>query len=171
MSNVHTISSLANSYADRKLAHQQLNEPERVLLRKRVIYDFLVTAFNVTTIATIITVALAIFVSSPLFIMLFIVMHSTRRAFMNEVDRTGMPPVQQQLANANLLNRIANVDPIARRAEIAAHLEINDAIWSPVNYQLLNFRIWMRWTPTQAAAVDAAAQVEGGQLANVPAAH
>lgn len=144
MPRIYTVDYFANSYADRKMAEPI---PQNVFrYRDNFVYDFKVTGFNLTTVATIGTVALAILVNSPFVLILALLVSCARNAFMRDLDLTG--------PNPNL--RITDVNPNARRGALMQHLAINDANWQPVQIQLLGFRVWMNWTPHLVAEEGAA---------------
>lgn len=147
MPNGFTVRSLANLYADRQLAHQNLDAPQQVLARKRIIYDFEVTGFNVMTVAVIASLALAIITSSVTLFILTVLTSNIRRSFMREVLETALIPPEGGLVNADLLRRIANLNPVQRRNEIAAYLEIEDENWEVMQYEIFDFKGWMNWIP------------------------
>jgi hypothetical protein len=157
MSNGFTVNSLATAFADRQLAHQNLAPAEATLKRKRVEWDFKVTGFNLATAAAVASLALAIIVSSMATFVLFVVVYNIRKSFMRAAEETALVLPDQAALDPALLNRIANLNPTQRRNEIAAHLEINDENWKVVQYQLLDFKVWMNWSPAAPRVVDAPA--------------
>jgi hypothetical protein len=130
MATILTIDSLAKSYASRLL-------PCGAPIYQRSIYDFKVTGFNLSTIATVMSVVLAIFTNSTLFLILAGLAYNVRRICMRELDSTG-------LLEGNLVDRLV---PNARRADVARFLGVEDPKWQMVQFQLINFRCWMNWTP------------------------
>ena len=80
MSYVLTVNNLATSYAD-KLGGDQVR-------KERLAHNFKITAFNASSVALIVTAALAIFTNSPLFLLLAGVTYCTRNAFMKSIDAT-----------------------------------------------------------------------------------
>lgn len=141
MSNVITVNSLANSWADHKLAGRELEEGQRALFHERLIYNFKVTALNISSIATIVTVALAFFVQSPLFLILAALTYSTRRCFLNEIKVTGLEGDDK--VNA-LLQRIQDLD---LKQQISDQLDIEEENWQPVQSQILDYVVWMNTVP------------------------
>ena len=155
--NGFTVNSLATAFADRQLAHQQLAEPQRAQMRNRMEFDFKVTGFNGSTAAAIATLALAIFTSSVAIFVLSAIVYNIRHSFMRAVEETALLRPDQQAVDPDLLQRVANLNPVQRRNEIAAHLDIHDENWKVVQYQRFDFKVWMNWTPVAPAVarVDA----------------
>lgn len=170
MSNGFTVNSLAKLYGDRQLAHQNLDVPQQVLASKRIEYDFKVTGFNMTTAAVIAASALAIITGLVTVFVLAALTYNVRRSFMKAVQETALLPPRGGLVDPDLLLRVANLNPEQRRNEIAADLEINDPNWQVIQYQLLDFKVWMNWVPSWAVAPRPAAvpPAAGGAPAGVP---
>ncbi|HSX10987.1 MAG TPA: hypothetical protein VLF94_04655 [Chlamydiales bacterium] len=116
---LYSINELAHSYADRKTAGLNLNEQGRRIAQNRAIYDYKVIGFNLTTIATIVIVALAVFTASQFLVILAFLTYNARGAFMRSVD-----------------------------FEHQVYMEGLPVQWADrVRCQLLDFRVWMKTAP------------------------
>ncbi len=133
---VHTIHSLAERYACS--TGQQVHE--NATTRNRVVYNFKVTGFNISTVAAIVTAALAVLLHSPLFALLAVASFATRKAFMEEVDQTAATTARTKF-------RILSTPDLSTpegKARVATHLGIVNPVeeWNPIQYQYV-FRLWM----------------------------
>lgn len=145
MANIFSVDSLARRHAD-----STLRGDIQVHARRRCEYDFKVTGFNASTVATIALVALSIFTGSILVFALAALAYSVRGAFLKSIMLTG--------AQENLVGRLMELDPEEAREETAEYLGIADDEWQMTHSQVLNFKVWMNWAPAQQQEVQAPQQ-------------
>lgn len=137
MTTILTVHSLANSYADRKLANPDIPEAQVNQMRRRIVYNFAVTGFNVTTIATVVAVAATFFIHSPLMLVFALLVYAARSDFKEELDFTAVPAGGQP-------DRIPN--SAARTQALLQHFGLQGVNWHPIQAQFLG-RVWMNWVP------------------------
>lgn len=154
MANVYSVNALATSMAERQLAYQNIQGNERAQMQRRMEYDFKVTGFNIATVTAIMAFVLTIFTGSLIVLALAVLTCCARRAFLKSAESTALVRPGGEI-DADLLQRIADLDPVRRRNEIAAFLGVADANWQPTQLQLLDFKIWMGWAPVPAAVAQA----------------
>lgn len=147
MANIFSVESLARRHAD-----STLREDVVVNTRRRCEYDFKITGFNGSTVATIALVALSIFTGSILLFALAAIAYSVRGAFLKSIMLTGVNHGEDGI------RRLMELDPEEVQYEVADYLGIADAQWQPTHSQVLNFKVWMNWAPAQQVEVQAPLQ-------------
>jgi hypothetical protein len=132
MSNILSVSALATAHADH-LWNGLSPKPKgkQDVFVRRASWDFAVTGFNLTTLLTIVGVALAVFFSSPFFALVAFLAFQARGSFMQYL--------QQLVAPHHIKDN---------PTEVAQILEQSSKSWQPIERQFLDFRIWMNWTFT-----------------------
>ncbi len=141
---IYTVDQVATRFADWKLEGQNLSPDVRETRQRRYAWDAKVHIFNASTVATIVTLALAIFRSSPLMLIFSGLFFAIRQTFMENINWT------VQDSTGDLLDR-QEIDGIK------THLGIRGP-WEPIQHQFLKLRLWMRAAP----------QVEGSARPPVP---
>ncbi len=138
---VTTIKSLAEGYADIQLEGRRLSPRAQAVLRNRHIYNFEAVGFNLSTVATVVAVALTVFLS-PLFAILAVASFVARQAFKDEVDQTGIPFLGKVISQLG-----PDLDDPIREFFVKATLGVSNEEWHPVRHQFLS-RLWMSHIPS-----------------------
>lgn len=142
-----TVDSLAKRYAFGQVAQQAAQKVDP-LLQKRVEYNFKAAGFNCATIATIGSLAMAIFSSSMIGLMVGAIFYNTRISFLRAVQCTGLfsPEAGEQISG-ELIDRIMDINPAQRNKEIAIYLKIEEPTWDVFRCRIFDFKLWMNSCP------------------------
>ncbi|MBX7066338.1 MAG: hypothetical protein K1X28_03825 [Parachlamydiales bacterium] len=147
MANIFSVESLAARHVESTLRGDVTEQA-----RRKCAFDFKITGFNASTVATIAMVAAAIFTGSILVYALALLAYQVRGAFMRSILTTGLEE------GGDLIARINELNPNDAKAEIAEHLGIEDEEWQMTHSQILAFKLWMNWTPAQRVVQPAVQQ-------------
>lgn len=155
-------STLANSYADRVVAHQELEPARKTILHRRASYDFKVTGFNISTVLLITCVVLAVITSLKLFFIAFGCFALLSRAsFLKNLEQTGLEwPERIGGRIRDVLAQIALLQP-NRDQQILRYTGLEGRRWEGADVvSILDFVFWKSYLPKENGIAEEGDDVE-----------
>lgn len=139
MSSIFSVESLSRLHSEAVLRGSNVADEAK----RQCEFNFKVTGFNASTVASIILVAVGVFTGSIFMCAAAFLAYQVRGDFYRSLMATGMDNMQ------NLMDRIHEIDPVRARNEISAYLGVRGPDWQLTHTQILAFKLWMNWVPPQ----------------------
>jgi len=161
-----SVNSLANGYADRTVAHQDLPEARKTILTRRAAYDFKVTGVNVAFVIAVTCLFLAVITTLKLFfVAVACVALLSRASFLKSLDQTGMEwPRNIAGRLRDFLQQIGIMHP-NRDQQILRYTGLEGVRWEGADVvSILDLVIWKAYLPKEGGEAGAGAEAGGHVL-------
>ncbi len=146
-SNIMNVQALATAYADHQLANREVGAEERAEMQHRLEWNFKVTGFNAATVATVVSIALLVFVHSPLVFILSALSYAIRNSFKYSILEIA---TEEDRGDGELFYKFIPLKGDRFKALLARHLGLMNEQWEgPVHRQILEFVVWLNRVPLE----------------------
>lgn len=141
-------SLLARSYANAQLAEFPALAPEQnAIVRRRHVYDFKVRASNSMLILTIASIVSSILFHSPAALLLAWVSHQICSSFKSHIENSALWLAFQPLQGEGEPIPAIRQAIAQRQRLIAQEYGFANLNWSPIELQILDWKVWFNPLP------------------------